>query len=106
MSKERQKARVARQAARRAEVEAAAAQRAKRVRKQVLLQRVKPTVPKRRRRYGALPTRVWYQVVVIFLAVQVVGWYFLSGPGVRFSLAVLTAAVLLVLINTRRRSTR
>lgn len=82
-------------------------QRAKRVRKQVLLQRVKPTVPKRRPpRYGALPARARYQFLVIFFAVQVVVWTFLSSVGVRFCLAVLTAAVLLVLIKTRRRSTR
>jgi hypothetical protein len=102
VSRERQKARAAREAARRADVEAAAAQRAKRVRRQVLLKRVRPTVPKRRRRYGALTARARYQLFVAFVGVQVVGWYFLSGPGARFSLAVLTAAVLLVLVNTRR----
>ncbi|MCW2599043.1 MAG: hypothetical protein JWM02_872 [Frankiales bacterium] len=104
MSKERQKARAARQAARRAEVEAAARKRARRAKVQGLVPSV--TVPRRRRRYGALPLRVRFQLVALFLAVQVLAWFFLHGAGARFSVAVLTAACLLVLVNTRRSSPR
>lgn len=106
MAKERQKARAAREAARRAEVQAAADKRAKRAKREVLLQCVKPTVPKRPRRYGALPTRVRAQLVVVFIAVQGIAWFLLTGVGARFSVAVLTAAVLLVLVKTRRSTTR
>ncbi len=68
------------------------------------MRRERPKLParRRRRRYGALPARVRYQLVVTFFVVQALGWYFLSGTGARFSLAVLTAACLAVLVTTRR----
>ena len=100
MSRERQKARAAREVARRVEVEQAARQRERATSRRALA----PKLPARtrRRRYGALPARVRYQVVVSFLVVQAVGWYFLPGTGARLSLAVLTAACLAVLVITRR----
>lgn len=104
MSKERQKARAARQAARLAEVEAAARKRQRRAKVQGLVPSV--SRPRRKKRYGALPTRVRVQAVVAFLALQAVAWYFVPGLGVRFSVAVITAACLLVLVNTRRSTPR
>ena len=100
MSRERQKARAAREVARQVEVEQAARKRQRATRRQAVV----PKLPARtrRRRYGALPARVRYQVVVSFLVVQAVGWYFLPGSGARLSLAVLTAACLAVLVITRR----
>lgn len=61
---------------------------------------------RRRRRYGALPARARYQVVAAFLVVQALAWWLLDGPGPLLSVAVLTAAVLLVLVRTRRSPAR
>jgi hypothetical protein len=41
-------------------------------------------------------------VALVFLAVQVVVWVFFSSLPVRLSLALLTAAVLLVVVKTRK----
>jgi uncharacterized membrane protein YbaN (DUF454 family) len=106
MSKERQRARAAREVARQAEVAAAARRRNRQGRRAVLLSRVTPTVPRRRRRYGALPARVWFRLVVAFGVVQALSWWFLPGVGQRLSVAVLTLAVLLVLVRTRRSPAR
>jgi hypothetical protein len=104
VSRERQKARAAREAARLAEVEAAARKRARKAKVQGLVPSV--SRPRRRRRYGALPLRMRFQAVVAFFVVQALAWYFLHGFGARFSVAVLTAACLLVLVNTRRSTPR
>ena len=104
VSKERQKARAAREMARRVEVEAAARKRERQAKLQTLVPRV--TRRRRQRRYGALPVRARIQVVIAFFVVQALAWYLVSSLGARFSLAVLTAAVLLVLVNTRRSTPR
>jgi hypothetical protein len=104
VSRERQRARAARQAARLAEVEAAARKRARKAKVQGLLPSV--SRPRRQRRYGAIPVRVRFQSVGAFVAVQALAWYFLHGFGARLSVAVLTAACLLVLVNTRRSTPR
>ncbi len=104
MSRERQKARAAREAARLIEVEAAARRRVRRARMRGLLPSV--SRPRRRRRYGAVPARVRFQAVVAFFVVQALAWYILPGAGARFSVAVLTAACLLVLVSTRRSTPR
>ncbi|MCU1594343.1 MAG: hypothetical protein JWO12_1735 [Frankiales bacterium] len=104
MSKERQKARATREAARRLEVEAAARKREKAARRKALVPAV--ALPKRRRRYGALPTSEILRLVVVFAAMQVVIWFFLPGLAARISIAILTAACMLVYVNTRRSTTR
>jgi hypothetical protein len=104
LSRERQKARAAREAARSAEVVAAARRRERAARRQALVPRL--TLPRTRRRYGALTGRQRYQVLAAFVLVQALAWFLVSGLRVRFSVAVLTAAVLLVLVTTRRSPTR
>jgi hypothetical protein len=104
VSKERQKARAAREAARAAEVVAAAKRRERSVRRKALVPSV--ALPKRRRRYGQLPLEQVIRLVVVFFAVQAVVWFFFGDVRARISLAVLTAAVLLVHVSTRRSTTR
>jgi uncharacterized membrane protein YbaN (DUF454 family) len=87
-----------------AEVETAARRRARKAKVQGLVPSV--SRPRRQRRYGALPRRVRFQAVVGFFVLQAIAWYFLQGFGARFSVAVLTAACLLVLVNTRRSTPR
>jgi hypothetical protein len=104
VSKDRQKARAAREAARRAEVEEAARQRAKRARRKALVPAV--SLPNRRKRYGALPLTEVLRLVVIFLMFQAVVWFFVPALAARISLAVLSAACLGVYVTTRRSTTR
>jgi uncharacterized membrane protein len=104
VSKERARAREARTAARRAEVEAAARRRAKAEQRQQLRGRL--ALPKRRRRYGALTDRELAQLVAVFLGVQVVASLFVASWRARAGVAVLTLAVLLVLAATRRSTSR
>ena len=98
MSRERARAREARQEARRREVEAAAAERA-RARKRPL--RV-PALPRRKRRFGQLSTDVLAKLVVLYLAVQAVFWLVFPGLRTRAALAVISLAFLLVLVRTRK----
>jgi hypothetical protein len=58
------------------------------------------------RRYGALTTYQRLQVLLVFALVQIAVWILFRSPGIRFSLGVLTAAVLAVLVKTRRRPRR
>lgn len=58
------------------------------------------------RRYGALTPMVRLRLLVLFLAVQAVVWILFDGLGLRFSLAVLTIAVLLVTVKTRKPTPR
>jgi hypothetical protein len=104
VSKERQKARAARDAARAAEVAAAARKRERTARRKALVPAV--TLPKRRRRYGQLPLDQLIRLVVLFFAVQGVVWFFFGDVRARISLAVITLAVLLVHVSTRRSTTR
>ena len=104
MSKERARAREARQAERAAEVAAAAARREKAARRAAARERL--ALPQRRKRYGALPGRVLAQLVAVFLAVQVVVAVFADAWRTRISAAVLTTAVLLVYVKTRRSPAR
>jgi hypothetical protein len=105
VSKERARAREARQAERAAEVAAAAARRDKAARRVAARERL--ALPqRRRRRYGALPGRVLAQLVAVFLAVQVVVSVFADAWRTRISAAVLTAAVLAVYVKTRRSPAR
>ena len=102
MAQTRKREREARQAARRAEVEAAAKKRERADRRRALV----PTIPRRRRRYGALPTRTRLQLLAAFAAVQLPVWVFVPATGARLVLAVLTAACLLVHVKTRRSPAR
>jgi Flp pilus assembly protein TadB len=106
VSKERARARAARQEARRQEVEAAAASRARRERRDALRRTLTPTLPRRRRRFDSLTTRAWAQLVLVFAAVQAVVWFFVPGYGPRAAAAVLTLASLAVIVTTRRRPVR
>jgi len=106
VSKERQRARAARQETRRREVEAAAAARARRDRQAGLRQRLRPSLPKRRRRYDSLTARQWAQLVLSFFVTQVLGWMLLPGLAQRAALVVLTLACLLVIVRTRRSPSR
>ena len=104
LSKERARAREAREASRAAEVVAATARREKAAKRRAA--RDKLALPQRRRRYGALPGRVLAQLVAVFLAVQVVGSVFVHSWRTRISVAVLAAAVLIVYAKTRRSTPR
>lgn len=106
MSSERRRAREARQQARLTELATAAERRARQEHRAAVKQRLKPSLRRRRRRYGALSTRARAELVAIFLAVQVVAWLLLPGVGTQFVIAVLTIACLAVLVRTRKRSPR
>lgn len=93
-------------ATRRVEVEEAARRRAKAARRADLKARVVPELPRRRRRYGALSTLARVQLVALFLFVQLGAWLFLSSWRLRFAVALLTVAVLLVAVKTRRSPSR
>ena len=97
MSHARRDARLARDQARATEVAHAARRRARRARRAALV----PSVPVRRRRYGALPTVVLIRLALLWLAVQGIALPFLSGAGPRFAVGVLTAACLAVYVRAR-----
>jgi hypothetical protein len=61
---------------------------------------------RRHRRYGALTGRERSRFAAAFVAVQAVAWLFVDTAGGRLAVAVLTAAVLLVLVSTRRSTPR
>jgi hypothetical protein len=106
LADQRRRAREARQAARRREVQAAAVRRERLARRQAARARLTPTLPRRRKRYGALSTRDLASLALVFLAVQVAVWWLADDLRLRFVLAVLTLASLAVLVRTRRRTPR
>lgn len=108
MSKQRQKDRLARQEARRREVQAAELARERQARRRAFptLRRSALVRAPKRRRYGALPMRVRFQLITAFVVAQVLTWWLVPSLGARLSLAVLTLAVLLVLATTRRSTPR
>lgn len=97
MSHARRDARLVREQTRAAEVARAARQRARRDRREALV----PTVPRRRRRYGAIEPVVLARLVLLWLGVQGLALPFLSGLGPRFALGVITAACLAVHVRAR-----
>ncbi len=101
MSTERRRAREARQRARAAEVAAAAHKRDRAARRADVRDRLVPTPPRRRRRYGALSRTARYRLVVVFVGVQAVAWLLLDRVGPRLAVAVLTLAALTVVTVTR-----
>ena len=103
MSQERKRAREARQAARRRELETAAAHRARQARRAEVRDRLRPSLPRRRRRFGQLTTRGLAQVVGLWLAVQGLVWLFVPRTATRLGLAVVSLGFLAVLVRTRKR---
>jgi Flp pilus assembly protein TadB len=106
LADDRKRAREARLEARRHEVAAAAARREKIARRQAMRAKVTPTRKKHHKRYGALSTLQRAQLVLLFLLSQVAVWLFVPDLRLRLVIAVLTAAVLAVLVRTRRRPPR
>ena len=105
MSRERAKARAAREAERAAERERVERRRARQQR----LAGLKPTVPvlpRRRRRYGALPLRVTLGLAFGWLVAQWVFWQLAPDVRTRVGLALislLSLPVLVVLLPMRGR---
>ena len=106
MAHDRRRAREARLEARRVELAHAAARRERLARRQALRSRLTPTRRRRPRRFGALTPLQRAQVVVAFVLVQGLVWVLSHHWQVRLTSAVLTAAVLAVLVRTRRRTPR
>jgi hypothetical protein len=57
-------------------------------------------------RYGVLTRTDRVKLVVVYLVAQPVAWLFFDGLVVRISIAVLTLAVLAVMVTTRRRTSK
>ncbi|MGZ6793982.1 MAG: hypothetical protein ACXVFV_13600, partial [Mycobacteriales bacterium] len=74
MSKDRQRARAAREAARAAEVAEASRRREQAARRQARGERLRSLVPRRRPGYGRLPTADLVRLVLVFLGAQLVVW--------------------------------
>lgn len=103
MSHERKRAREAREAARRRHLETAAASRMRQARRAEVRDRLRPTLPRRRHRFGQLSTWALVQVVALYLAVQVLIWFFVAQTMTRVGLAVVSLGFLAVLVRTRKR---
>ncbi|MBK5308024.1 MAG: hypothetical protein JJD92_15165 [Frankiaceae bacterium] len=97
MSKERARARAAREAERAAARERAAKKRARQER----LDALKPTLPelpRHRRRYGALPLRVTLGLAFGWLVAQWVFWQVTVEPRTRLGLAIVSLFALPLLV--------
>ena len=97
MSKERARAREAREAARATEKAAAAKQAAKTAARQERLAALKPSMPKvprRQRRYGALPTQYLLGLAFGWLVTQWVFWQLFGDARSRFGLALISVLAL------------
>ncbi len=103
MSQERRRAREAREAARRRHLETAASSRARQARRAEVRDRLRPSLPRRRRRFGQLTTRALVQVVALYLGVQALVWLFVPDLRTRLALAVVSLAFLAILVRTRKR---
>ena len=97
MSKERARARAAREAERAAERERTEKKRARQERLDALKPRL-PELPRRRRRYGALPIRVVLGLAFGWLVTQWVFWQVVSDVRTRIGLAVVSVFALPVLV--------
>ena len=108
VSRQRRLARETRLAARAAELERATRTRARRARRvagvTVAARVIRPT--RRRRPYGALPTRTRLTLLVAWVAAQALLWQFVHAPGQRLGLAVLVGACLLVVSRPSLRGPR
>ena len=103
MSQERKRAREAREAARRRHLETAATARQRQARRAEVRERLRPTLPRRRRRFGQLSTWALVQVVGLYLAVQGLIWLLVPSTMTRIGLAVVSLGFLAVLVRTRKR---
>lgn len=103
MSSERRRAREERQSARRRELETAAAHRARQARRAEVRDRLRPSLPRRRRRFGQLSNRGLVQVVVLYLAGQGLVWLLFPDLRTRLALAVVSLGLVAVLVRTRKR---
>jgi Flp pilus assembly protein TadB len=103
VSQERKRAREAREAARRRHLETAATSRMRQARRAEVRDRLRPSLPRRRRRFGQLSTLGLVQVVALYLAVQALIWLFVPRMATRIGLAVVTLGFLAVLVRTRKR---
>jgi len=63
-------------------------------------------VKARKPRYGQLSNRALAQVVGFFVASQAIAWAFIQGIEARFAFAIITTAVLAVVVRTRKRPSR
>ncbi|MCW2779196.1 MAG: hypothetical protein JWN17_2921 [Frankiales bacterium] len=96
MSRERARARAAREQARALEREKAARSRARRAKVAAL----RPTVPTRRPpRYGAMPVRTRLGLAGGVLVVQFLGWQVLTGTAARLGLLLLSLLALPLVIT-------
>jgi Flp pilus assembly protein TadB len=98
MSKERAHRRAAREAERAAAAAAAERARAQAARRAAWSRLLPRRRARRPQRYGALPTQTKVQLVAGWLAVQLVLWQLVDATGTRLGLAVLTLALLPVLV--------
>jgi hypothetical protein len=106
VSQERRRAREARLEARRREVAAAAQRREKQERRAAARERLTPSLPRRTRRFGMLSTRALLQVVVLYLAGNAALWLLVTDTRTRIGLAAVSLAFTLVLVRTRKRTSR
>ena len=101
VSKERARAREARQAARAKEIEEAAKARARQER----LRSLKPPRPQlkpRKRRYGAMPLRLQLGLVFGYLVVQWLAWQVFFDARARVGIAIVSLfAIPLIVVLTR-----
>ena len=97
MSKERARAREARLAERAREVERRAKARARKERLDALKPSL-PPLPRRRRRYGALPTRVLLGLAFGWLAAQWVFWQLVGDTRSRLGLALVSLLALPLIV--------
>ncbi|MCU1591318.1 MAG: hypothetical protein JWP11_2574 [Frankiales bacterium] len=93
MSRERARARAVREAERAAERERAAKKRARQQRLSALRPAL-PELPRRRRRYGALPLRVVLGLAFGWLVTQWVFWQVVTDPKTRLGLALISVLAL------------
>jgi Flp pilus assembly protein TadB len=93
VSRERARARVAREAERAAERERAAKKRARQERLESLKPSL-PALPRRRRRYGALPLRVVLGLAFGWLVTQWVFWQVVTDVRTRIGLAMVSLLAL------------
>lgn len=61
---------------------------------------------KAQKRYGALTLLAKLQLLAVFFCIQVVVWLLFHALSLRFVAAVLTAAVLMVMVKTRKPTPR
>jgi ferric-dicitrate binding protein FerR (iron transport regulator) len=93
MSKERARARAAREAERAAERDRAAKKRARQDRLEALKPSL-PELPRRRRRYGALPLRVLLGLAFGWLVTQWVFWQVVTDVRTRIGLGLVSLLAL------------